>query len=335
MTAAMLLGGCGNAVQPETPAIELTDTQTEGSDAVTGDTIFNYDPFPGKIAESTEFTISANMTAKLSAFDQLEDFDQTNCFVIKLNENDVDISVGLNGNTLDAATETNRIAQSVNIEDNRICITREGTYVLEGTLSNGQICVDASDTSKVQLVLNGVQINCANSAAILIQNADKALITIAEGTDNVISDTSRHDDETIKGCIYSTCDLTINGNGNLNVDGSYNNGISCKDDLKIVGGNITVNAINNGLKGNDSIAIYDGNITVTAIGDGIKTDSSNEGKGYLYFYDGVVTVTADDDALQAVSAIVVRDCQINARAYDAIFNCEGLLDGVEKISEIK
>lgn len=334
-TAAVLLSGCSTApapaAEPESPVItEITETP-----AASGENVFDYEPFPGKTEEAIEFSVSSNITAKLSSFDQLTDYDRTNCFVIRMSENDIDISVGMTDEKPDAATESSRIAQALSVEANRISILREGTYVLEGTLANGQICVDASDTSKVQLVLNGASLNCSNSAPILIQNADKALITIAEGTENSVSDTAHRDDESIKGCIFSTCDLTINGSGSLSVDGSFNNGISCKDDLKIVGGNITVNALNNGLKGNDSVAVYGGDITVTAIGDGIKTDSTTEGKGYLYFYDGDVKVTADDDALQAVSAIVIRNTRLSARAYDALINCEGLLDGTDQITELK
>jgi len=333
LSAAVLLSGCGQTA-PETPADPVSEL-SEVQDTVTGDAIFDYEPFPGKSAEAAEYTISANMFAKLSSFDQLTDFDQTNCFVIRMNEKDIDISVGLNGNTLDGDTESNRIVQSIRVEENRITIVREGTYVLEGKLADGQIIVDASDTAKVQLVLNNAQINCSSSAPVYIANADKALITIADGTENQLSDASSHSNEEIKGCVFSICDLSINGSGNLHIDGSYNNGISCKDDLKIVGGNITINAINNGLKGNDSVAVYGGDITITSIGDGIKTDSSTEGKGYLYFHDGVVKVTADDDALQAVSAIVVRNCQVTARAYDNVINCDGLLEGTENIIETK
>ena len=281
LTAALLLSGCGAAATPAVQAQELTQTPetTETVTASTG-TIFDYDAFSNKTAATTEYTLSSTITAKLTSFDLMSEFDRTNCFLIKLNDSDVDVHVGLEGNSLDAQTETDRIMQSIAIEDNKIRITREGTYVFEGSLSNGQICVDAPDTDKVQLVLNNVSVHCSDSAAIYIINADKALITIPEGTDNQLTDGALYSEE-IKGCIFSICDLTINGDGNLKVEGSFNNGISCKDDLKIVGGNLTVTAVNNGLKGNDSVAFYGGNVTVTAGGDGVKTDSTDEGKGYL------------------------------------------------------
>lgn len=42
-------------------------------------------------------------------------------------------------------------------------------------------------TDKVQLVLNGVTITSATSAAIYVREADKVFITTAAGTDNTLS----------------------------------------------------------------------------------------------------------------------------------------------------
>ena len=40
----------------------------------------------------------------------------------------------------------------------------------------------------MQIVLNGVDIKCADGPAILIENADKTLITLAEGSENTVAD---------------------------------------------------------------------------------------------------------------------------------------------------
>ena len=44
-------------------------------------------------------------------------------------------------------------------------ITDEGTYLLTGTLHDGQIIVNAEESDKVQLVLNGVNITSAAAPA--------------------------------------------------------------------------------------------------------------------------------------------------------------------------
>ncbi len=46
-------------------------------------------------------------------------------------------------------------------------------------------------------------------------------------------------------CLYAGCDLKIKGKGSLIVEGNYNNGIGCKNDLEISNGQITVSAPNN------------------------------------------------------------------------------------------
>lgn len=47
-------------------------------------------------------------------------------------------------------------SDAVRISGSTVTITEEGSYVLSGTLSDGSIVVQAEDTDKVQLVLDGV-----------------------------------------------------------------------------------------------------------------------------------------------------------------------------------
>jgi hypothetical protein len=48
---------------------------------------------------------------------------------------------------------------NVSVDGDIVTISSKGTYILNGSLSDGQIIVDAGD-EKVQLVLNGVDISC-------------------------------------------------------------------------------------------------------------------------------------------------------------------------------
>ena len=88
--------------------------------------------------------------------------------------------------------ETENAASGVYISGNIITITKEGTYVLSGALSEGQIVVDA-DSAKVQLVLDNADITCASSAAIYVKNADKTFITLAEGSENILMNTAEYE----------------------------------------------------------------------------------------------------------------------------------------------
>ena len=47
--------------------------------------------------------------------------------------------------------------------------------------------MDAEDTDKVQIVLNGVKITSEQSAAIYVRSADKVFITTAGGSENTLT----------------------------------------------------------------------------------------------------------------------------------------------------
>ena len=52
------------------------------------------------------------------------------------------------------------------LSNNKITITKAGTYSLNGTLEDGQVIVDAGDEDKVYIILDGVNIRCSNNAPL-------------------------------------------------------------------------------------------------------------------------------------------------------------------------
>lgn len=209
-------------------------------------------------------------------------------------------------------------------------ITEAGTYVLSGTLSNGQITVKVSDQEKVKIVLNNAIINSDDGPGILVENADKVFITLAEGSVNSLSDSATYTstEDQPWGAIFSKSDLTINGSGKLTVEGNSNNGIVSKDDLRITGGTIAVTAKTNGIKGKDSVGIYDGNITIAAQNDGIKSNDTASDKGYVSIDGGKVKIT--DVTSQGIQAQNIA--QINGGSLDINSNNEGIQGKVVYVS---
>lgn len=197
-------------------------------------------------------------------------------------------------------------------EGSKITITKEGIYLIKGTLNDGQIIVDA-DGEKVQLVLENAVINCSNSSAIYAPHAKKTFITLADGTKNVLSDgtdyiftdTEKNEPDAV---IFSKDSLTINGTGELEITGNYNDGIHSKDDIVITGGKITVNAVGNAIKGKDYVAIADGELNLIAGQDGIKsTNTDDTSLGFVYVEGGVLNITADGDGIQAETVFTATD----------------------------
>ena len=132
----------------------------------------------------------------------------------------------------------------VAINGQMVTITAEGTYIFSGTLSEGQIVVDA-DNAKVQIVFDNVDITCASSAAVYVKSAEKVFVTLAEGSQNTLRNTDEYvaiDDNNIDAVIFAKSDLTLNGTGSLTIISAEGHGIVSKDDLKITGGTYDITA---------------------------------------------------------------------------------------------
>lgn len=197
------------------------------------------------------------------------------------------------------------------VEGNILTIWSAGAYNINGKLNDGQIVVDTKDAASVLLVLNGADITNTTGAAIYVANAEKVVITLAEGTRNTVTDGVQYtfpdaNTDEPNAAIFSKDDLTINGGGALTVKANYNNGIASKDDLKITGGNISVSAVNDGIKGRDSIVVKDGAITVKAGGDGLQANNDEDAKtGYIVIEGGTLDITAGMDGIQAETRLTV------------------------------
>ena len=209
----------------------------------------------------------------------------------------------------------------VSIDGGTVTITGEGVYLLSGTLTDGQIIVNAGDTDKVQLVLAGADITSSASAAIYSLEADKVFVTLAEGTENSLSNGGEYisiDDNNIDAVIFSKTDLTLNGSGSLTITAAAGHGVVSKDDLVITGGSYTVNAARHGLDGKDSVAIADGTFTITSGKDGIHTENSDDlTLGALYISGGTFDITAQGDGVSAQGTL-----RIDGGSFD-IYTGEG------------
>ena len=205
------------------------------------------------------------------------------------------------------------------VYDGNVVIAEAGRYVLSGSLEDGSIIVDAHDSSKVWILLDGVEINCSDDACIQVDQADKVFLTLAEGSQNKLTSGSVYSDTALSdgtdGAIFAHDDLTINGSGSLTVTAQYSHGISANDDLVITGGTITISAVDDAIHANDSIRIKDAAITVTAGDDGLLTSNEVE-NGYLYIESGTLDITASGDGIHTTGDITVAGGEINISAGD-------------------
>nr|WP_315433777.1 carbohydrate-binding domain-containing protein [uncultured Stomatobaculum sp.] len=204
--------------------------------------------------------------------------------------------------------------------DGDLIISNGGWYVISGSLEDGKIIVDAANSSKVWIRLNGVSINCSDDACLRINQADKVFLTLAEGTENSFTSGSSYSEEALAdntgGAIFSHDDLTINGSGSLTITAEYKHGIDVNDSLVITGGNITITAPQDGVHVNDSFRFANASLTVDAGDDGIHSDKE------LYVESGTILINSCVEGLEALT-IDVAGGDITVYPSDDGFNANG------------
>ncbi|MCR5278135.1 MAG: carbohydrate-binding domain-containing protein [Lachnospiraceae bacterium] len=285
---------CGNVTATTTVnSFVESETSTETPLASTTGTVTN-------LSVSTE-NVTASATGEYKDSDEYVDYTTKECTYIGLNE--------------DSANITGKKAGKVTVENGVITITEKGYYVLEGTFK-GSIVIDAPEDEKVHLVLNGVTITTEDGSAIYEKNSDKLIVMLVSGTVNTLTDGSNYSDtsdEAADACLYATNDLTINGEGTLNVTGNYKAGIKTKDDLKIMSGTLNISAEDDAVKGHDSLTIAGGFITVMAGDDGLHSD------GDVIVDNGTINVLKSVEAVEGLT-ITVNGGTINTISTDDGFN---------------
>ncbi len=203
-------------------------------------------------------------------------------------------------------------SESINLDNSSgvINVDSGGTYVLSGSLQGGRLLINSPDDEPVRLVLNGADISSNDGPAIYVMNAKKLVVILAEGKTNSISDGGTYssvanDENGPHSAVFSMDDLTIIGNGTLNVNANYNNGIYSKDKLKIGGGIISVKAEDDALVGRDCVLISGGKIDLNSKDEGIKTTNNDVDKGFIQITGGSVKIVSSGNAIDAESVIKI------------------------------
>ncbi len=322
---AAAISGCASASSAGGTSAGVTtqDTQEETTSSDESDSTGTeeIDTQAGDTSESDSTAVTSDGTTLITDASDLDysdmftdrdlsgEYDEAEATVITLSDSGITVS-----------------GDGAEAEGTTLTITAAGTYIVRGTLSDGQIIVEADDENdKIQIVLDGVTITNDDSACILIKSADKVFVTLAEGTENSLSDTGAEyvqadDSMTVDAVIFSKSDLVLNGSGSLTVTANYNHGIVSKDDLKVTGGTYEVSAAGKGIVGKDSVRIADGVLTITSEDDAIHSSNDGEsGKGYVYIEGGNITISSGDDGIHAATALIIEDGEINIlKSYEGL-----------------
>lgn len=227
---------------------------------------------------------------------------------------------------------TSENAMNANIQiTNVVNIKNSGTYEFTGTLTDGQIAIDANKLAgNVTIILNNVNITCKNAPAIFVYNSklDSASYTVtikvADGSTNIIAggkikqsvegweDQSNllyyvdkgHDDDgnyyeryKYDGAISSDVSLKFEGNGTLTVNSLAKEGIESKKHITINSGNYIINALDDGINActdeESVITINDGTILVNVLPEAEEGDGIDS-NGSIYINGGKVFAFASE-----------------------------------------
>lgn len=306
LTAAAVILGCftscsdtsGSSVQ-ESASSETSGTDTNSADSSSSDSTEQSKQDDGSSDSSSDGSYENSALLENDMFTERDlSGEYSDC-----------IDITLSGTTASCADS------SVSISGSTVTITAKGTYRLSGTLSDGQIVVNAPDTDKVQLVLDNAEITKNTGAALYVIQADKVFVTTVNGSTNTLASTGEFvatDDNNVDGAVFAKSDIAFNGAGTLNISCETKHGVVTKDDLKIGGGTYNITSASQGLSGKDSVRIAAGTVNINSGTDAIHSENADDAeKGFIYIAGGTLNLTSGRDCIDASSTLTVDGGTLN------------------------
>lgn len=207
-------------------------------------------------------------------------------------------------------------------------LSNEVTYTLSGASSNGSFYM--SGKLKATLVLNGLTLTNADSAAINIQNGKRIAVELAGGTVNSLSDGASGSQ---KACFMVKGHTEFKGGGELTIAGNAKHAFWGGEyvELKKTVGTITVtSAQKDGMNINQYLEQKGGTLTISGTGDdGIQVsatdDADDELNGQVLIEGGTLSIDVSAtaakglkcDSLMTISGGTVNITTTGGAEYDS------------------
>ena len=230
---------------------------------------------------------------------------------------DLDTDYDSSATRIECGSSVNISGSGASESDGVITISAAGTYVLSGSYK-GQLVIEATKDDYVHLIFNGFEIESSSGPAVYATECDKLTITLADGTVNTITDSENYtfaeddEDQEPDAALFSEDDMSINGNGTLNVTGNYADAIKCKKDLKLISGTYNITAVSEGIKGRNSVTVKDGTYNITSGDTAIKVTRDDDAeKGYVIIDGGEITINAGNDGIHAETHLTINGGDID------------------------
>lgn len=229
----------------------------------------------------TKKAVSVEESSKqeVTIAEEIKGGDTAEASQLKYTKEDMDSSFSQNdaNRILLGETGISAVGENMDVTDNTVTISKEGTYIVSGSIADGRIEVNLEKSGTAKIVLENASLICKEDAPVNILSG-KVILTLAEGTVNYIEDGSSYTlvDELGEpsAAIFSKEDLTVNGTGSLEVRANYRNAIQSKKTLKIVTGTYKINTVESGFVGRGGAMLRNGNYSIASSGknENVVTD---------------------------------------------------------------
>ena len=310
----------GAETSQETEIKEETSTTTESKDQSDADE---------NSADTDEIKKAADeLLSEALNKEETKEPDLVNAAKITLSDQNIDVS-----------------GEGVEVDGGEISIVKGGTYLITGTLSDGNVVVNAPD-EEVVLVLDQAEITSSDTSALYVYKSEETTVYLAEGSTNTLTDAASYsydgeyaseDDDEPNACVYSKSDLVIAGKGTLTVKANYKNGITGKDDLVIENATVTVDAVNHGVTGKDDCIVKNADLIITSTKDALRsTNDSDEEKGNIVVTGSGLKIDSDEDGIQAENILVMNESTCDVKTHNTISDSQDdtSLKGIKGIQGI-
>ena len=189
--------------------------------------------------------------------------DNTNKDTQTQTENGVDTS-----NTEEKIyTYDKNTAKKIELDKESVNINEAGTYIVSGTLQEGQVIIDVPQ-EEVKLVLDNVKISSAIGSPIHVKNAKKVIVIPDASTVNSVEELAEGGSEA-KSAIFSETDIVIAGPGELKVTSKSGIGIKGIKNVEVGIGRYNIEAGTLGISSDQNLTINGGEFEVYTDNDGI------------------------------------------------------------------
>lgn len=249
--------------------------------------------------EPPKDNVEENYTPEISTdengYDGLKATDLTSDSIVSGDETywenskfDTKVTVVYSGNSASVTTSNGSVQKYVTGADVTLDLDGCGNteVIAEGSSEDGQLKIYGK--SPVKMVLNGLKLTSAKSAAINVQNKAVLYIHLPEGTQNIVCDAAKQkdesyypdgvaaDDEKRNGAIYCKGSLVLSGSGLLQLDGKKKHGISVKSFITVRPGvTLAINDVADNCIKAEGISVLGGYIWAKTSADAGKCLSSD------------------------------------------------------------